>query len=87
MIFSAQEQALRANYTKFSIDKTIDSPFCRMYSIKNETIYHTVSEYSKIAKENTSEGLITLQGIFTGASEKNLYLTEPKIGTNTIRKE
>ena len=40
LIFSAQEQALRTNYTKFKIDKTIDSPFCRMCGNKNETVSH-----------------------------------------------
>jgi len=30
LICSAQEQALRTNYIKFHIDKTIDSPLCKM---------------------------------------------------------
>ena len=50
LICSAQEQALRTNYTKCRIDKTIDSPLCRMCGIKNETVYHIVSECSKLAQ-------------------------------------
>ena len=30
LICSAQAQALRTNYIKFHIDKTIDSPLCKM---------------------------------------------------------
>ena len=50
LIFSAQEQALRTNYTKFKIDKTIDSPFCRMCGNKNETVSHIISECSMLAQ-------------------------------------
>ena len=50
LICSAQEQALRTNYTKCRIDKTIDSPLCRMCGIKHETVYHIVSECSKLAQ-------------------------------------
>ena len=50
LIFSAQEQALRTNYTKFNIDKTIDSPFCRMCGNKNETVSHIISECSMLAQ-------------------------------------
>ena len=50
LIFSAQEQALRTNYTKFKIDKTIDSPFCRMCGNKNETDSHIISESSMLAQ-------------------------------------
>ena len=33
LICSAQEQALRANYVKFHIDKTSESPLCRMHRL------------------------------------------------------
>ena len=42
--FSAQEQALRTNYMKFHIDKTGESPLCRICRIENETASHIVSE-------------------------------------------
>ena len=50
LICSAQEQALRTNYIKFRIDKTIDSPLCRMCGNKNETVSHIVSECSMLAQ-------------------------------------
>ena len=50
LIFSAQEQALRTNYIKFHLDKTIDSPFCRMCGERGESVYHLVSECSKLAQ-------------------------------------
>ena len=49
-IFSVQEQALRTNYIKFHIDKTIDSPLCRMCGERLESVYHLVSECSKLAQ-------------------------------------
>ena len=39
LICSAQEQAVRTNYVKFHIDKTIDSPLC-----------HLISECGKLAQ-------------------------------------
>ena len=48
LICSAQEQALGTNYTKFKIDKTIDSPFCRMSGNKNKTVSQIISECSML---------------------------------------
>ena len=50
LIFSAQEHALRTNYIKFHIDKTIDSPLCRMCGERGESIDHLVSECSKLTQ-------------------------------------
>ena len=50
LICSAQEQALRTNYTKFYIDKSSESPICRMCGEKAETISHLVNECSKLAQ-------------------------------------
>ena len=49
LICSAQEQALRTNYTRFHIDHTAESPLCRMCGRKGETVAHLVSECSKLA--------------------------------------
>ena len=51
LICSAQEQALRTNYVKFHIDKSIDSPLCRMCGAKSESVGHLVSECSKLAQK------------------------------------
>ena len=50
LICSTQEQALRANYTKFYFDKGSESPMCRMCGEKAETISHLISECSKLAQ-------------------------------------
>ena len=50
LICSSQEQAIRINYVKYHIDKSIDSPSCRMCSETGETISHIVSECSKLAQ-------------------------------------
>ena len=50
LVCSAQEQALRTNYTKHYIDKTNDTPLCRMCSDKGETVSHLASECAKLAQ-------------------------------------
>ena len=47
LICSAQEQALRTNYTKFHIDHTAESLLCRMCGSKGETVAHLVSAVSR----------------------------------------
>ena len=51
LIFAAQEQALRTNYVKFNIDKSVDSPLCRMCNQKGETINHILSECKMLAQK------------------------------------
>ena len=51
LIFAAQEQALRTNYVKFNIDKSVDSPLCRLCGEKGETINHIISECNKLAEK------------------------------------
>ena len=50
-ICSAQEQALRMNYVKFDLDKTGESPLCRMCRVENETVSHIVSECKMLAQK------------------------------------
>ena len=49
LIYSAQEQTIRTNNTKFYVDKTTDSPLSRMCGERRETVSHIVSECSKLA--------------------------------------
>ena len=51
LICSAQEQAMRTNYVKFHIDKTGESPLCRMCRVENETVSHIVSECKMLAQK------------------------------------
>ena len=50
LICSAQEQAIRTNYVRYHIDKSVDSASCRLCSKTGETISHIVSECSKLAQ-------------------------------------
>ena len=50
MLCAAQEQAIRTNYVKHKIDKTTQSPLCRMTD-NTETTSHIVSECEKLAQK------------------------------------
>ena len=58
MLCAAQEQAnklcetIRTNYVKHKIDKTAQSPLCRMCDKKSEAISHIVSECEKLAQKD-----------------------------------
>ena len=54
LIYSAQEQALRTNYTRFHVDHTAESPLCRMCESKEETMAHVVSECGKVTWQGIS---------------------------------
>ena len=51
LIGSPREQSIRTNYIKCNIDKTGESPLCRMCVSINQTIPHMVSECSKLAQK------------------------------------
>ena len=51
LIFAAQEQALRTNYVTFNIDKSVDSPLCRMCNQKGKTINLILSECKMLAQK------------------------------------
>ena len=51
LIMAAQEQAIRTNYVKHHIDKSRDSPSCRMCGEKGETVSHIICECSKLAQK------------------------------------
>ena len=50
LIIAAQDQAIRTNYVKATIDKSQDDPKCRMCKQNNETISHIVSGCPKLAE-------------------------------------
>ena len=50
LICSGQEQALRKNYTRFHIDRTTESPLCRMCRSEGETVAHDVRGCGKQAQ-------------------------------------
>ena len=51
MFCAVQEQAIQTNYVKHKIDKTAQSPLCRMCDKKSETISHIVSECEQLAQK------------------------------------
>ena len=50
-ICSAHEQALKTNYMKFHIDKTSESPLCRICRIENESVSHIVSKRKMLVQK------------------------------------
>ena len=51
LICAGQEQALRTiNYVKYHIDKTVESPLCRLCGEKGESVNHIVCECKKLAQ-------------------------------------
>ena len=53
LILAAQEQALRTNSIKHSIDKTSETPLCRLCGDSTETARHIVSGCKKLAQRET----------------------------------
>ena len=51
-IFAAQEQAIRSNTIKYSIDRTTYSPLCRMCGVKVESVRYIISGYEKLAQKD-----------------------------------
>ena len=51
MLCVAQEQEIRPNYVKHKVDKTVQSPLCRMSDKKSETISHIVSKCETLAQK------------------------------------
>ncbi len=51
LLCAAQEQAIRTNYVKHHIDKSIDNPLCRMCGKKGESVQHIISECEKLAQK------------------------------------
>ena len=50
VVLAAQEQALRTNSIKYSIDKTSETPLCRLCGDATETVRHIVSGCKKLAQ-------------------------------------
>ena len=86
LIVAAQDQALRTNYVKFHIDKTTESPLCRMCKDKGESVMHILSECSKLAqreykRRHDNVARIVhweLCGLYKIGRGKNWYEHEPK---------
>ena len=51
LILAAQEQALRTNSVKHSIDKTSETPISRVCGESTETVWHIVSGCRKLVQK------------------------------------
>lgn len=51
MMLAAQEQALRTNFIKFSINETSDTTLSRLCEIGTKTIRYITSECSKLVQK------------------------------------
>ena len=68
LICAAQDQALRTNYVKHHIDKTLESPLCRLCGEKGETINHIVSECKMLAQREYKRRIPRYCGISTSSA-------------------
>ena len=51
LLIAAQNNAIRTNHIKVRIDKTQQNSRFRLYGDIDQTIYHIISEYSKLAQK------------------------------------
>ena len=51
LLCAAQEQAIRTNYVKHHIDKTSESPLCRLCGKKCESVQHLVCGCETLAQK------------------------------------
>ena len=51
LLCAKQEQAIRTNYRKYHIDKTSESPLCRLCGKKGESVQHITSGCEKLAQK------------------------------------
>ena len=51
LLCNAQEQAIRTNYMKYHIDKTSESPLCRLCGEICESVQHITSRCEKLAQK------------------------------------
>ena len=51
LLCAAQKQTIRTNFVKHHIDKTSESPLCRLYGKKGKSVQHLVSGCEKLAQK------------------------------------
>lgn len=51
LLCAAQERAIRTNSVKHHIEKTAESPLCRLFGEKVENVDHVVSGCKKLAQK------------------------------------
>ena len=71
LITAAQDQAIRTNYIKATIDKSQIDAKCRMCRDKNETVSHIFSGCSKLGQKDTRNDMIMWPGQSTWICREN----------------
>ena len=51
LLIAAQNNTIRTNYIKAKIDQTKQNSKCRLCGGRDETIYHIISEWGKLAQK------------------------------------
>ena len=87
LICSAQEPALRINYVKLHIDKTGESPLCRMCRVEKRQYHILWVNVRCWSNRNTKRGIIIYAGIFIENYAKNMTSKERNSGTSMSQME
>ena len=92
LIYTVWEKAIRINYVKYHIDKSVDSPSCEMCGETSKTINHNVIEYSKLAQRECKRrhdnvarmAHSNLRKIFNFEDSEKWYLHNPQTVTENL---
>ena len=88
LLCAAQEQAVRTNYVKLRVDRTSESPLCRLCGTKSESVQHLVSGCEKLAqKEYKRRHDNVAKKVHWDLCKKNGLECTEKNGMNMSRKE
>ena len=75
LIMATQDQSLRTRCIKHYIDRTTDSPKCRMCGKMYENVCHLLSYCNELAQnEYKNSGMIKLQLCYTGSGARLMDL-------------
>ena len=84
LIQSVKEQAVKTDYGKYLMKKSVDSPSCRMCSETGETISHVMSECSKLAQSEQKRRYDNVTRMVHWKSVRNSVWKSLKNGIYTI---
>ena len=83
LLCAAQEQALRVNAIKYTIDKTSGTPLCRLCNVKTDSITHIVSACSILAKSQYRNAITRLEHACTGCCVRSITYNAVTSGKHT----
>ena len=86
LVCSAQELATRTNYPKYYIDKSVNSPSCRIRGETGETISHFVRKCSKLTQREYKKRHDNVARMVHWELCQGFILEKPENGIYTIPK-